>query len=737
MRRIISACCLTFIIYIIEPTLSSELSMCTASDSDSAFDERFSSYESKYFNGSLPSIVDTFQNWGGYSGSDDLRDFVLSLVNQTDGESSFSVDDPEFQDYATGLVYYAAPGIVMFVITFLFGIIMMCARWCCPRKCCKPKKELDEYSCFQRYWPLTCLNIVALLSASIAIVSIMYLSKVKSGAENMICAMDDMSIEMSSSFESFHNHMEIYDSSLDLLLDEANAMSLGSVVISQVQDTASQLGDDMDILAAVYEQANPSSISRDYVSVSCAVSSLGGQTLEMTNSTRFDVLVPLISQVDALDQVTKPMIQGGIDAAQIAIDLSSQIVNYTTGELPDLIVEIDRASADKTEHWQTGSFAFFSFVFFAVLVSIGSFIAYLTPCKFDDKIAHAFLHCSWFFSWGFAAVLFLFCGLGIPIAIIFSDTCVLLQEIPTEIDLYFSNTLDCNGNSSTSEASCTVLESCFQESAPSYLTQVLDLFSDDQNVNFEDQMQNYSYFLNNSEASLNSLFSDHVTWVLNTETELSEFTSCHVDTTDGDDALDALNQALGGSTSYSRTQCLISGTEGTGTQYETEMNGLGNCAPTANHSSVTGLHDLRARVIQTLRLEDWWSTTDMTNRYNNAISISNTMNTDYVPDVNSLNSFANQALQIGQESVVNWNTLLSGTQDETCSFVGMYYDVITESLCSESLEGFAGATLAMFVVALLGWPQIVFSVYVSIRDFGSGQAGKESGSNKVAPKVIY
>ena len=80
--------------------------------------------------------------------------------------------------------------------------------------------------------------------------------------------------------------------------------------------------------------------------------------------------------------------------------------------------------------------------------------------------------------------------------------------------------------------------------------------------------------------------------------------------------------------------------------------------------------------------------------------------------------------------------MVDSTEDDTCGFVSQYYDDITGNLCSESLEGFAGATLSMFVVALLGWPQIVFSIYVSIRQFGAGQAGKESGSNKVAPKVI-
>ena len=240
---------LTFILFfvtlLLPQTKSSELEICQANPDSSLIDA--SSYQSEYFNNSLPSIVDTFQSWGGYSGSDNLRRVVLMLVNGTDGEdeegSAFSTDNEEFQDYAKDLIVYAAPGIIMFVITFLFGLIMMISRWCCARRCCKPK-ELDEYSCCQRYWPLSCLNIVALLSAAIAIVSIMYLNKVKTGAENMVCTMDELSTETSESFQIFQDHMKVYDNSLDSLQVLANSMSL-NVTESNVQDTATDLGTEI------------------------------------------------------------------------------------------------------------------------------------------------------------------------------------------------------------------------------------------------------------------------------------------------------------------------------------------------------------------------------------------------------------------------------------------------------------------------------------------------------------
>ena len=47
---------------------------------------------------------------------------------------------------------------------------------------------------------------------------------------------------------------------------------------------------------------------------------------------------------------------------------------------------------------------------------------------------------------------------------------------------YFGKTLNCNGNSSTSSASCEILASCFQDSAPSYLSQVLDLVAEEESA---------------------------------------------------------------------------------------------------------------------------------------------------------------------------------------------------------------------------------------------------------------
>ena len=108
-----------FILFValVYPIQSTELEICRGDSQSELIDA--SSYESQYFNNSLPNIVETFQNWGGYSGSENLRKVVLLLVNGTNDEgtngegSSFSYDNEEFQEYMKDLIFYAAPGIVM------------------------------------------------------------------------------------------------------------------------------------------------------------------------------------------------------------------------------------------------------------------------------------------------------------------------------------------------------------------------------------------------------------------------------------------------------------------------------------------------------------------------------------------------------------------------------------------------------------------------------------------------
>ena len=66
------------------------------------------------------------------------------------------------------------------------------------------------------------------------------------GSGELACTMDELSTEIAESFQAFEGHMKDYDNALDSLQVSANSMSL-SVTESNVQDTATDLGTEMDI----------------------------------------------------------------------------------------------------------------------------------------------------------------------------------------------------------------------------------------------------------------------------------------------------------------------------------------------------------------------------------------------------------------------------------------------------------------------------------------------------------
>jgi len=326
-----------------------------------------------------------------------------------------------------------------------------------------------------------------------------------------------------------------------------------------------------------------------------------------------------------------------VEIMESALEVMSELNNYTEYDLPKLVDDWQELSDEQLASWTSGSYAFFAFVFFAMIVAVICAIAFATPCENDDKIAHALLHCSWFFSWIFATVLFLFCGLIIPVAIIFSDTCTVMADVPSDIDGYLGHTLSCNSSlyNSTAETgipdACLIMDSCFNGGL------------------------NATYF--------NILVAPYIDDGLIKEFEFPD--------------LPSINETL--------TQQWIEPLESELDQFEA------NCATTSNQRDT--LNFLRVSLATYDRMM-WYAEGKIYENYLLKVVISE-----------------------------EYDQLKADKND--CAFTRVYYDDSVDALCSTSLEGIAGTVLCMFFVALCGWPQIIMSVYVSIRNFGSGQ-GKGS-----------
>lgn len=699
-------------------TERSELSFCNMELRSLTFDA--DTYVSNTFNSSLPSIVDTFQSWGGHDGAETLKEILLNISSD-----ELNADNEDLKDYAQDLAVFAVPGIVMFVLTFIFGVCMICARWCCPGCCCKPNKSIEEYSWCDRYWPMMALNIVAFSAALVAILAIISIDKIRVGTQDALCEMDSLSRDIASSFDAFDTDLKVFLSNQDVV-DFDSQMLNENFGPGLVNETSLLISNDIDTINANHAAASPVDITRSGTinHQTCAydpdTSIFANSNYASTKSSMpFDDLAVVRTQWNNELERILDEVSDMIDATEDASEVSINIYNWTTIDFPDIVETVDDFSDDKMEHWQAGSFAFFFFVFFAVIVAVGCVVAYITPCKFDDKIAHGLLHCSWFFSWAFAAVLFLFCGLGIPIAIIFSDTCVVVHDVPTDVNTYFGDQLQCDANRNMD--ACRVISSCFSEPAPAYLDLNMATVDVDAIMNYDSQV-----IPDNSAMSA---------WTTDASDALDAIEECYVSTTDADDALAGLNTYT--TTTYTRTECLVLGDEGVGSAYETEINGNGNCAPQSAHSGLdpTSLSHLRTDVIQTLRLEHHYATSS------SAVSL--------MANVESMRTFMSDAestlnteldAQLSANTKITlvrtpYTTLQDDTAGMNCQFAAPYFDSIVDGMCSTALDGLATSLLLMFVVAILGWPQIVFSTYVSIRDFGSGH--KRGPGAQVVPSGEY
>eukprot|EP00941_MAST-03F_sp_MAST-3F-sp1_P000595 g595.t1 len=122
-----------------------------------------------------------WDSWQGHR-SDESESLKAVLI---DGKS---ITD----DYGQSLLTYGAPGIILFVISLLATPCVIVARCCCKHKCCKPRKDQDEYSKLDRWGPMIMYNIFALVCGLLAVLGMIEISKLSRGSTNALCEVDSL-----------------------------------------------------------------------------------------------------------------------------------------------------------------------------------------------------------------------------------------------------------------------------------------------------------------------------------------------------------------------------------------------------------------------------------------------------------------------------------------------------------------------------------------------------------------
>jgi hypothetical protein len=156
-----------------------------------------------------------------------------------------------------------------------------------------------------------------------------------------------------------------------------------------------------------------------------------------------------------------------MDQMQEAEQGVSVLAKYVSTSLKRTIGAMDNIVNQKSEQFTKQAVGFFSPVFIGTAVGLVVIIAMFTPCEFDDKIAGVCLDFSWFLTMVFATLMFLAAGLGIPIAIAYSDTCAIVGGIPSNVTEIFGNVFDGN------DVALDVLQSCFK--APDQALSIYDV----------------------------------------------------------------------------------------------------------------------------------------------------------------------------------------------------------------------------------------------------------------------
>jgi len=400
----------------------------------------------------LPSIVETFKNWGGRG--DDRFETLKGIIQSA--EIPDPMESEEFKEYAKDLVPFVAPAVFLFIVTFVFGLIMILARWCCTRCCCKPKHTTGDYSCVQKWGPLFGLNLFSAISTLLAIIAINSMGDIKGGTDDLVCTLDTMATDMATSFSGFYVKVNVMTDSIEDIIDTFEDLSKGSECGGPypeafygdcvcrknlprcipegnnttpefptpfneytpyndflLDDIVATLQDDFKVVHDIMQTTVCTSTDFVYATSRFAYLELRDQNfgdgfddnIEDINTLTLENLETVLSGVETQVDITVDM-QITMDTVSEDIKDASLVLetayNFSNDDLPSSIADIQEFKDESLANWAGGTYAFFGFVFFAMVVAIACVVAYVTPCSFDDKIAHVLLHFSWFFTWGFS-----------------------------------------------------------------------------------------------------------------------------------------------------------------------------------------------------------------------------------------------------------------------------------------------------------------------------------------------
>ena len=408
------------------------------------------------------------------SGTDvnQMRDFLQGYRGEWD-QNQFK--DPlkiDFVGYTTGLIAFVAPGLVLAGLALLCCLPFTLGRFfrdcghltpCCSCDdalgtcliktscgCCCYKPAEDGYSCCQKATPCVTYMIFGLAAVAVSTVAIAQVGAFSNGLTSLVCDTDRIRVEASAYMDGIYQPMASVSNNATAIISDVDASmkvtsALGAALVAIDADVSA-----FEITAKIVANTDV----KDQNGVLLTSTAIRDARLA---AVRFHVSMGDAKNIAAVLDGTKEQfstlltsVQAGIEAASLAVTSANTMAKgFLDGEFKSVVETLKSYFAPLRFYTYPGAAAALAFVVVPFLfVCIGWFFASCgkyTNCtgvkcidESDDKIGQCCLGGASCITFLGMMVAFIVGGVGLPLAVVSSDICVVLETIPNELDEYIT-----------------------------------------------------------------------------------------------------------------------------------------------------------------------------------------------------------------------------------------------------------------------------------------------------------
>lgn len=658
----------------------------------------------------------------GVNFANEQADKVISMLQNYRGENLLlkeleTAEDPfgpEFaEEYGKSLVPMAAPGIVLCVLTLLtFPFCLFCTN----RFCCRKRKAPSEYSFIAKLVPILVYVTFCTVAVALSFVSISNIGSMVEGSVGTLCEFDRLGEHLDTFFKEVLAPVDRLSNTTEGIIDDVEVMVAGTEDIDSALAGIVTSMSALSSATAALSQSLPAGFSSAFVNgsaaqIDAAVAQLQAQSdpvVTALTATRGDVTAKIVGARAELGSTVEEA-QAGVEGM---LEYRTDIANF----VGDVKVEVDRYIGLST----TVSYGFFSTVLLAFLAGLFVLFSFFSPMRCDKKISRWSLSLSFVCSYVFMILLFLLSGLFLPISIVFSDACVVMETIPSNFTHYLDplmpeDELDVlNGGLEEMGVDVqAILQGCFEIPAKPLLA----------SFNMTGRFDFASIFdsLDASAPAADALNFAQLD-ALKTDVDALDIADFGLTQVDVDSGLSALNSYAAGfgytGAAYVEADC-------------NNATAAAACAPDADltgedPASLDALRDAAVRLVDAKTVITA-AIADLASR----VADIDTQVTAFQTGVATFDANMNSVHSLTQHIIDQVDTL---DTLGNCSFVADIYYGAHEELCENTLPPIMALSLLLFFIALCGLPMVITALYIHTRMFGSKKVAAVWAGEKVVKK---